>query len=384
MRRDSTFPLNGYLPHVKILLCRHGVCGHRSLRRRGPSRALGSQRHSCRAAARAMATYLHAREADAYARLLKERRRRPKAAPSFRFEPRAMPTIEERPVGLPPPGLRYTLLCAPPGRAAVDEQAAAAAEVRRRAAAAAAEDAAIRRYLAKQATAPRAPAPVPADAAAAAAAAEDARNLHQLMCAVDEEHAALARQSFREVRAGQPAQAADDTAAARRPPTRRRSSGDRPRGRPAGTKKSRRRVRRPPLLRPPAAPSRCSSTRGITGSSPRHHFSESPKSPAYPRTAWCQSFRASSRRRRRPCHRSRSTAASPRAGGETPRLPSIPGRGDASFVTAYFELSRTNLRLPAPPAPIQPQELPQGLCALPRAPADGESAGRAVCRGGGA
>ena len=152
-----------------------------------------------------MATYLHAREADAYARLLKERRRRPRAAPSFRFEPRAMPTIEERPpVGLPPPGLRYTLYAPRRAEAAVDEQAAAVAEARRRAAAATAEDAAIRRYLAKQATAPRAPAPVPADAAAAAAAAEDARNLHQLMCAVDEEHAALARQTFRETVPGSP------------------------------------------------------------------------------------------------------------------------------------------------------------------------------------
>ena len=105
-----------------------------------------------------MATYLHAREADAYARLLKERRRRPRAAPSFRFEPRAMPTIEERPVGLPPPGLRYTLYAPRRAEAAVDECAA-------RAAAAAAEDAAIRRFLAKQATdhRPRAPAPVPAD-----------------------------------------------------------------------------------------------------------------------------------------------------------------------------------------------------------------------------
>ncbi|CAH0373287.1 unnamed protein product [Pelagomonas calceolata] len=151
-----------------------------------------------------MATYLHAREADAYARLLKERRRRSKAAPSFRFEPRAMPTIEERPVGLPPPGLRYTLYAPRRAEPAVDEQAAAAAEARRRAAAAAAEDAAIRRYLVKQATAPRAPAPVPADAAAAAAAAEDARNLHQLMCAVDEKHAALARQTFRETVPGSP------------------------------------------------------------------------------------------------------------------------------------------------------------------------------------
>ncbi len=147
-----------------------------------------------------MATYLHAREADAYARLLKERRRRPRAAPSFRFEPRAMPTIEERPpmIGLPPPGLRYTLYAPRRAEPAVDEQAAAAGEARRRAAAAAAEDAAIRRYRAKEATAPRAPAPVQADAAAAAAAAEDARNLHQLMGAVDEEHAALARQTFRE------------------------------------------------------------------------------------------------------------------------------------------------------------------------------------------
>ena len=147
-----------------------------------------------------MATYLHAREAEAYKRLLNERRRRTKAAPSLRFEPRAMPTIQERPpfVGLPPPGLRYTLYAPRQAEAAVDEQAAAVAESRRRAAAAAAEDAAIRRYLAKEATAPRAPAPVQADAAAAAAAAEDARNLHQLMCAVDEEHAALARQTFRE------------------------------------------------------------------------------------------------------------------------------------------------------------------------------------------
>ena len=76
-----------------------------------------------------MATYLHAREADAYARLLKERRRRPRAAPSFRFEPRAMPTIEERPpmVGLPPPGLRYTLYAPRRAEPAVDEQAAAVA-----------------------------------------------------------------------------------------------------------------------------------------------------------------------------------------------------------------------------------------------------------------
>ena len=173
-----------------------------------------------------MATYLHAREADAYARLLKERRRRSKAAPSFRFEPRAMPTIQERPVGLPPPGLRYTLYAPRRAEAAVDECAA-------RAAAAAAEDAAIRRYLAKQATAPRAPAPVQADAAAAAAAAEDARNLHQLMCAVDEEHAALARQSFRETVPGSPPrrQMIPPPPVARQPETARE-------GRPAGTKKS--------------------------------------------------------------------------------------------------------------------------------------------------
>ena len=85
-----------------------------------------------------MATYLHAREADAYARLLAKRRRPKNAAPSFRFEPRAMPTIEERPpfVGLPPPGLRYTLYAPRRAEAAVDEQAAAVAESRRRAAAA--------------------------------------------------------------------------------------------------------------------------------------------------------------------------------------------------------------------------------------------------------
>ncbi len=152
-----------------------------------------------------MATYLHAREADAYARLIKERRRRAKAAPSFRFEPRAMPTIEERPVGLPPPGLRYTLYAPRRAEAAVDEQAAAAAEARRRAAAAAAEDAAIRRYLAKQATAPRAPAPVPADAAAERKRIDgEARRLHQLMETIDEEHAALARQTFRETVPGSP------------------------------------------------------------------------------------------------------------------------------------------------------------------------------------
>ena len=188
-----------------------------------------------------MATYLHAREADAYARLLKERRRRPRAAPSFRFEPRAMPTIEERPpfVGLPPPGLRYTLYAPRRAEPAVDEQAAAAAEARRRAAAAAAEDAAIRRYLAKQATAPRAPAPVQADAAAAAAAAEDARNLHQLMCAVDEEHAALARQTFRE--AVPPGSPPRRLPVAARPPVARQPGAAPPEtareGRPSGTKK---------------------------------------------------------------------------------------------------------------------------------------------------
>ena len=184
-----------------------------------------------------MATYLHAREADAYARLLKERRRRSKAAPSFRFEPRAMPTIQERPVGLPPAGLRYTLYAPRRAEPAVDEQAAAAAEARRRAAAAAAEDAAIRRYLAKQAPAPRALAPVPADAAAAAAAAEDARNLHQLMCAVDEEHAALARQTFRETVPGSPPRRQMIP-----PPPVARQPGAAPpetarEGRPAGTKK---------------------------------------------------------------------------------------------------------------------------------------------------
>jgi len=189
-----------------------------------------------------MATYLHAREADAYARLLKERRRRPRAAPSFRFEPRAMPTIEERPPfqGLPPPGLRYTLYAPRRAEAAVDEQVVVAAEVRRRAAAAAAEDAAIRRYLVKQATAPRALAPVPADAAAAAAAAEDARNLHQLMCAVDEEHAALARQTFREtVPPGSPPRRLPVAA---RPPVARQPGAAPPEtareGRPAGPKKS--------------------------------------------------------------------------------------------------------------------------------------------------
>ena len=78
-----------------------------------------------------MATYLHAREADAYARLLRERqRRRPKnAAPSFRFEPRAMPTIQERPVGLPPPGLRYTLYA--PRRAEADKPLTTVAGVER-------------------------------------------------------------------------------------------------------------------------------------------------------------------------------------------------------------------------------------------------------------
>ena len=181
---------------------------------------------------------MHAREADAYARLL-ERRRRSKAAPSFRFEPRAMPTIQERPVGLPPPGLRYTLYAPRRAEPAVDEQAAAAAEARRRAAAAAAEDAAIRRYLAKQATAPRAPAPVQADAAAAAAAAEDARNLHQLMCAVDEEHAALARQTFRE--AVPPGSPPRRLPVAARPPVARQPGAAPPEtareGRPSGTKK---------------------------------------------------------------------------------------------------------------------------------------------------
>jgi len=189
-----------------------------------------------------MATYLHAREADAYARLLKERRRRPRAAPSFRFEPRAMPTIEERPPfqGLPPPGLRYTLYAPRRAEPAVDEQAVVAAEVRRRAAAAAAEDAAIRRYLVKQATAPRALAPVPADAAAAAAAAEDARNLHQLMCAVDEEHAALARQTFRET--VPPVSPPRRLPVAARPPVAHQPGAAPPEiareGRPAGSKKS--------------------------------------------------------------------------------------------------------------------------------------------------
>ena len=218
-----------------------------------------------------MATYLHAREADAYARLLAKRRRPKNAAPSFRFEPRAMPTIEERPpmIGLPPPGLRYTLYAPRRAEPAVDEQAAAAAEARRRAAAAAAEEAAIRRYLAKQATAPRAPAPVPADAAARRGRREDARNLHQLMCAVDEEHAALARQSFPRGRAGQPAQADPlpvgagpiDPPVARQPG----AAGavrapETPReGRPAGPKKERRRrvrrsSRRPLLPRRDASP----------------------------------------------------------------------------------------------------------------------------------
>ena len=182
-----------------------------------------------------MATYLHTREADAYARLLAKRRRPKNAAPTFRFEPRAMPTIQERPVGLPPPGLRYTLYAPRRAEPAVDEQAAAAAEARRQAAAAAAEEAAIRRYLAKQATAPRAPAPVQADAAAAAAAAEDARNLHQLMCAVDEEHAALARQSFREAVPGSPPRRQMIPP----PPVARQPSAAPPEtGRPAGTKKS--------------------------------------------------------------------------------------------------------------------------------------------------
>ena len=139
-------------------------------------------------------------------------------------------------VVLPPPGLRYTLYAPRRAEPAVDEQAAAAGEARRRAAAAAAEDAAIRRYLAKQATAPRALAPVPADAAAAAAAAEDARNLHQLMCAVDEEHAALARQTFRETVPGSPPRRQMP------PPPVARQPGAAPpetarEGRPAGTKK---------------------------------------------------------------------------------------------------------------------------------------------------
>ena len=143
-------------------------------------------------------------------------------------------------IGLPPPGLRYTLYAPRRAEPAVDEQAAAVAEARRRAAAATAEDAAIRRYLAKQATAPRAPAPVPADAAAAAAAAEDARNLHQLMCAVDEEHAALARQTFRET--VPPVSPPRRLPVAARPPVARQPGAAPPppetarAGRPAGTK----------------------------------------------------------------------------------------------------------------------------------------------------
>ena len=174
---------------------------------------------------------MHAREADAYARLLKERRRRPRAAPSFRFEPRAMPTIQERPVGLPPPGLRYTLYAPRRAEAAVDECAA-------RAAAAAAEDAAIRRYLAKQApearTRPRAPAPVPEDL--------EARKLHELMETIDEEHAALARQSFRETVPGSPPGRRIHSPVAAGPmipppPVARQPETARE-GRPAGTKKS--------------------------------------------------------------------------------------------------------------------------------------------------
>ncbi len=172
-----------------------------------------------------MATYLHAREADAYARLLKERRRPKMAAPSFRFEPRAMATIEERPVGLPPPGLRYTLYAPRRAEAAVDECAA-------RAAAAAAEDAAIRRYLAKQATAPRALAPVPADERTDL----EARKLHQLMETVDEEHAALARQTFRETVPGSPPrrQMIPPPPVARQPGAASETARE---GRPAGTKK---------------------------------------------------------------------------------------------------------------------------------------------------
>ena len=186
-----------------------------------------------------MATYLHAREADAYARLLAKRRRPKNAAPSFRFEPRAMPTIEERPpmIGLPPPGLRYTLYAPRRAEPAVDEQAAAAGEARRRAAAAAAEDAAIRRYLAKQATAPRAPAPVPADVAAQRETDGEARKLHQLMETIDEEHAALARQTFRETVPGSPPRRQMIP-----PPPVARQPGAAPpetarEGRPAGTKK---------------------------------------------------------------------------------------------------------------------------------------------------
>ena len=183
-----------------------------------------------------MATYLHAREADAYARLLKERRRRPRAAPSFRFEPRAMPTIEERPVGLPPPGLRYTLYAPRRAEAAVDECAA-------RATAAAAEDAAIRRYLAKQApeARPRPRAPVPADAAAERKRIDgEARRLHQLMETIDEEHAALARQTFREtVPPGSPPRRLPVAA---RPPVAHQPGAAPPEiareGRPAGSKKS--------------------------------------------------------------------------------------------------------------------------------------------------
>ena len=189
-----------------------------------------------------MATYLHAREADAYARLLKERRRRPRAAPSFRFEPRAMPTIEERPVGLPPPGLRYTLYAPRRAEAAVDECAA-------RATAAAAEDAAIRRYLAKQApeARPRPRAPVPADAAAERKRIDgEARRLHQLMETIDEEHAALARQTFRETVPGSPPRRQIPFPVAAGPmippPPVARQPGAAPpetarEGRPAGTKK---------------------------------------------------------------------------------------------------------------------------------------------------
>ena len=214
------------------------------------------ERHSCRAA-RAMATYLHAREADAYARLLKERRRRPRAAPSFRFEPRAMPTIEERPpVGLPRRGCATR--CTPPaGPRRRWTSRPRRPPGRRRAVAAAAEDLAIRRYLAKQATRRRrAPAPVQADAAARREPPTGTREtLHQLMCAVDEEHAALARQSFR---------------AASRPPggeSRRRPSDPAPLRRlPArdGQEDPCVADARPAFPLSPAAPSRCFSTRGKT------------------------------------------------------------------------------------------------------------------------
>ena len=181
-----------------------------------------------------------------------------------------MPTIQERPVGLPPPGLAYTLYAPRRADPAVDEQAAAAAEARRRAAA-------DSRRGRRDPALPR----EAGDRAASASARPGGRRGRRSRRRGRENRTSSCAPStrstppWRDRLSGRPCRRLARPGGfqwppgRRRPPTRRRSSGDRPRGTPRGNQG--------PcvaadecgvLLFYVPAPSRCSSTRGITVSSP--------------------------------------------------------------------------------------------------------------------